>query len=421
MRWLYTLLFYLISPFLLVRLWQRGQRAPAYLQRWGERFGRGPVLTPGVLWIHAVSVGETVASAPLVKALQQRYPDLPLLVTTMTPTGSERVRALFGDSVQHAYAPYDLPHAVGRFLRRCRPRALIVMETELWPNTIHACHRRGLPVILANARLSERSARGYGRVSALAAPMLAELDWVAAQAQADADRFERLGVPPGRIEVTGSIKFDISLSATLRQQAGSLRQALGRGRPVWIGASTHDGEDAILLAAHQRLLKQHPEALLILVPRHPERFAEVGALVRSRGLTLALRSRDESAAGVNVLLGDTMGELLMLYGAADVAFVGGSLVESGGHNPLEPAAWGMPVLMGPHVFNFADICARLTDGQGLCFVGSEEVLVTRLQSLLEDPEHRLAIGQHALAVVEANRGALDKLLAGLDQRLAQDA
>lgn len=416
-RWFYCLLLYVFSPLVLLRLWQRGRRAPAYRRRWRERFGWVTPVPEGVrFWVHSVSVGETIAAAPLVEALLARHPEERVLVTTMTPTGSDQVRKLFGDRVLHVYAPYDLPDAVARFLRRVRPAELIVMETELWPNLIHACSKRGIPVVLANARLSERSARGYGRVAWLSRPMLQSLDWIAAQADADAERFLALGAHPDHVSVCGSIKFDFSLSDNLREAARQLRSRLGDSRPVWIAASTHEGEDEILLDAHRRLLKGYPDAALILVPRHPERFNDVARLVELSGFTLSRRSQGAPAAGCQVLLGDTMGELRMMYGAADVAFVGGSLIESGGHNPLEPAAWGLPTLMGPHVFNFADICQRLVEVKGLCFAGSAEVLAQRLTNFFDDPEHRRAIGQQALDFVASNRGALQRLLEGVESR-----
>lgn len=416
-RWLYTLLLYLLSPLVLLRLWQRGRRAPAYRRRWRERFGWVAPVSGGVrFWVHSVSVGETIAAAPLVEALLARHPGESILVTTMTPTGSDQVRALFGDRVLHVYAPYDLPGAIARFLRRTRPQELVVMETELWPNLIHACSARRIPVVLANARLSERSAQGYRRVAWLSRPMLRSLNWIAAQGEADANRFIALGARPESVSICGSIKFDFSLPDDLRESARQLRQQLGEQRPVWIAASTHEGEDAILLEAHRLLREQYPQAVLILVPRHPERFGGVAELVQASGFALSRRSAGAPASGCQVLLGDTMGELRMMYGAADVAFVGGSLVERGGHNPLEPAAWGLPTLMGPHVFNFADICQRLVEVNGLCYVGSAEVLAQRLRNFFEDPAHRHAVGQQALDFLASNRGALQRLLTGIEAR-----
>lgn len=418
-RWLYTVLLYLLSPFLFWRLWRRGQQAPAYRLRWRERWGLGVPRCHGAIWVHAVSVGEVIAAVPLVRALQIKYPDSPMVVTTMTPTGSERVRELFADQVVHVYAPYDFPGAVSRFLAATAPRILVIIETELWPNLIHGCHRRAIPVILANARLSERSARGYSRIRWIAGPMLRELDWVAAQARPDADRFAALGVANERISVTGSLKFDMELPAETEQHARSLRAGLAPRRPVWIAASTHQGEDEQLLEAHRRILADHPDALLILVPRHPERFVPVGELVEERGFRMLRRSGRTEDPRCQVLLGDTMGELLLLYGVADVAFVGGSLVPHGGHNPLEPALWGMPVLVGPHVFNFQEVCSVMERAGGLLQLDSATTLAQSVSELFADRQKRTETGRRARATVEANRGTLGRLLSGLDRWLGE--
>ena len=295
-RLLYTLLLHLALPLIALRLALRARKAPAYARRINERFSLGlPAMKPGGIWVHAVSVGESIAAAPMIRALQAHYPDLPITVTCMTPTGSERIQALFGESVQHCYLPYDLPWAAARFLDRVQPRLAAVMETELWPNHIHQCAKRGIPVALANARLSERSARGYARFGKLTAPMLAELSLIAVQTQAEAQRFLDLGARPGCVEVTGSIKFDLKIDAELPQRADALRQQWqATTRPVWIAASTHAGEDEIILAAHRQLLSNHPDALLILVPRHPERFNSVNELCLSQGLPTRRRSTGEA-------------------------------------------------------------------------------------------------------------------------------
>lgn len=424
MRWLYSFLFQAMLPFILVRLWWRGRRAPAYRRRWRERFGvfsRPSFAARGrqSIWIHAVSVGETIAAAPMIRALQRRYPDLMVVVTTTTPTGSERVRALFGDSVFHVYSPYDTPGCVGRFLDRTQPVGVVIVETELWPNLVHGCHRRGIPVVVANARLSARSARGYGKVSALTRRMLAEVAAVVAQNPVDGERFVALGLPPSRLTISGSIKFDIMLDRTLRDRAAELRQALGT-RLVWIAASTHAGEDEVILAAHRRLLERHPNALLLLVPRHPERFDGVADLIAREGLRYQRRSqREQPASDSKVILGDTMGELLLLFGAADVAFVGGSLVERGGHNMLEPAAWGLPVLTGPSDFNFREISQLLTEAGALRQIDSAPALAGQLGMLAEDRGERNRRGTQALAVIDANRGALARLLEVIDRELIQ--
>ncbi len=421
-RTLYTVLFHLALPLIALRLLLRARKAPAYGQRINERFAIGlPPLQIGGIWVHAVSVGESIAAAPMVRALRQRYPQLPITVTCMTPTGSERIHALFaGDPlIQHCYLPYDLPWAAARFLDRAQPRLAIIMETELWPNHIHQCARRGIPVALANGRLSERSARGYGRFAKLTAPMLAEMSLLAVQTDAEAERFRSLGARPECVTVTGSIKFDLSIDPELLQRAHALRiEWQAEGRPVWIAASTHAGEDEIVLAAHQRLLATHRDALLILVPRHPERFNSVFELCGKAGLNTVRRS---TAAPVNdttqVLLGDTMGELLFLYALADVALVGGSLVANGGHNLLEPAALGKPVLSGPHLFNFLDIAAQLRDAQALREVNDAQALAEAVGELWQQPQQAELMSAAGLAVMQRNKGALERLLVGLGSLL----
>ncbi|MCY1282697.1 3-deoxy-D-manno-octulosonic acid transferase [compost metagenome] len=422
-RHLYSLLFHLGLPLVGVRLFLRSRQAPAYARRIGERFACGlPPLKPGGIWVHAVSVGESIAAAPMIRALLERHPELPITVTCMTPTGSERIRALFAGEprIQHCYLPYDLPWTAARFLDRVRPTLAVIMETELWPNHIHQCARRGIPVALANARLSARSARGYARFAALTRPMLAEMSWLAVQTEAEAERFRQLGARPQRVTVTGSIKFDLHLDPSLGERAAALRDAWGASaRPLWIAASTHAGEDEIILDAHRRLLERHPEALLILVPRHPERFAAVHALCQAHHFATRRRSTGEAVqAATQVLLGDTMGELLFLYALADLAFVGGSLVATGGHNLLEPAALGKPVLSGPHLFNFLEIAAQLREAGALQEVADAEALAAALLRLWGEPAAAQTMSAAGLAVLHANQGALDRLLDGLDRLLA---
>jgi len=419
-RTLYTLLFHLGLPLVFLRLLWRAWRAPAYSRRIGERFAFGlPPLRPGGIWVHAVSVGESIAAAPMIRELMARYPHLPITVTCMTPTGSERIQALFGDSVQHCYLPYDLPWAAARFLERARPKLAVVMETELWPNHIHQCARRGIPVALANARLSARSARGYARFARLTAPMLAKLSLIAVQTEAEAERFRRLGARDECVEVTGSIKFDLTIDPALLARASKLRQQwAAQERPLWIAASTHAGEDEIILAAHRQLLSNHPQALLILVPRHPERFASVYESAVRDGFVAVRRSTGEAVgADTQVLVGDTMGELLFLYALADIAFVGGSLVPNGGHNLLEPAALGKPVLSGPHLFNFLEISAQLRAAGALREVQDAAQLAQVVSELWGDPAGAQAMSDAGLGVLKANQGALARLLAGLGRLL----
>lgn len=416
-RTLYSLIFTLCMPLILLRLLYRARKAPAYRQRWHERFALGGDVRPGGIWLHAVSVGESIAAAPLVRQLLRSYPHLPLTITCMTPTGSEQIRRLFGDQVGHAYLPYDLPWLQRRFIKRLRPHIGIIMETELWPNMVQEAKDQGVPLVLANARLSERSARGYRRISWLVEPMFAALDWVAVQTQAEAMRFERLGVSPDAMQVTGSIKFDLQPEAEIVQQAAALRATWGL-RPVWIAASTHAGEDEQVLAAHRQVLKAHPEALLILVPRHPERFKDVAGLVETLGMPMVRRSSGDIPAHTDqVFLGDSMGELMMLYGCADVAFIGGTLAAHGGHNYLEPAALGLPIISGPHRYNFAEISQLLEGAGALRQVRDAKTLAAAVSEWLEQPEEARRAGAAGQGVVQDNQGALERLLNGIAQRL----
>ena len=409
---LYQVLLYLIQPLIWLRLLLRSRKAPAYRKRWGERYGfcRGKVAPHGIL-LHSVSVGETLAAVPLVRALRHHYPDLPITVTTMTPTGSERVRSAFGDDVYHVYLPYDLPGSVNRFLTTVDPKLVIIMETELWPNLISQLYRRKIPLIIANARLSERSAAGYQKLGSFVKTMLRKITLIAAQNQEDGERFIALGLTRSHLHITGSLKFDISVTPELAAKAVALRRQWAAHRPVWIATSTHEGEEAIVLDTHKKLLAQFPQLLLILVPRHPERFAKAEQLTQEAGFKYTLRSSDAIPdAQTQVVIGDTMGELMLLYGIADLAFVGGSLVERGGHNPLEAAAHAIPVLMGPYTFNFKNICAKLDQAEGLITVTDSDSMATAIASLLNDEDYRRYYGHHAVEVLHENQGALLRLL-----------
>lgn len=411
MRYIYNLLFYLAFPFVLARLLWRSRKLPSYRQRLAERLGYySRPIKSSCIWVHAVSMGETIAATPLIKSLIKENPGVPVLVTTMTPTGAERVRTTFGDQVTHLYIPYDLPGAVKRFLNAAKPRVGIIMETELWPNLIHACHVRGIPLCLVNARLSEKSARGYGRIAPLARQMLQQLSAIAAHGHADAERFIALGAEAERMTVTGSLKFDLELPADLAKRSQDFRAQLGQNRFVWCAASTHEGEEEMALAAHKALRARHPNALLILVPRHPERFNDIAALA-AQSFPIKRRSLKETAdENTGVYLGDTMGELMMVYGAVDVAFVGGSLIPRGGHNMLEPAALGKPLLTGVHLFNFAEMSELFVNAKALIKVNDANDLAKQLQALADDETLRTQLGERAQAVVEANRGALAKQL-----------
>ena len=405
-------------PVILLRLLWRGLRSRGYWRRWPERFGVFPQRASNSIWLHAVSVGETVAATPLIEALLKRYPKQTIVVTTTTPTGSDRVIAAFGNRVLHVYAPYDSPGAVKRFLRHMNPTLAIVMETELWPNLFFFCHQRNIPLIVANARLSERSLRGYLRFSSLLAQTLKCVRVIAAQTQADAERFRQLGADEKQLRVMGNIKFDLRLPENLQERAAALRQSWGTDRPVWIAASTREGEEAIILDAFDRVRSKVPNALLVLVPRHPERFRLAVELSQKRGFNVAQRSQQAMLElGTNVFIGDTMGELLLLYAASDVAFVGGSLVPVGGHNVLEPAALGLPILVGPHTFNFDAVTAQLINAGSAQRVDGAQDLGDRLISLLRDVAHSKQVGEPGRRLIEANRGAMERLLLLIEENL----
>lgn len=420
MRLIYAALFYLATPFLILRLWLKGRGNPAYRRRWRERFALQDFSSaiPGCVWLHAVSVGEAEAAAPLVNALRDSHPGLPILVTATTPTGSARVAALFGDGVQHVYMPYDLPDAVGRFLDGYRPRLAVFMETEIWPNLFAACAVRGIPLAVVNARLSERSCRGYRRLPAVMAQTMAAVNAVAAQTAEDAARFASLGVPADRLHVLGNLKFDREPPPGLAGQGQSLRRQLLGNRPVWIAASTHEGEEEQVLAAHDALLAQWPDLLLVLAPRHPERCGKVAGLLAERGYGYVSRSQSKPC-GIDsqVFLLDTLGELNLFYAAADVAFVGGSLAPTGGHNVLEPATLGLPVLFGPHMFNFKDIAGRLLQARGAVQVEDSTQLAEQVGRLLRDEPARAGVGDAGRAFVAKNRGALTRHVALLGRWL----
>lgn len=418
-RLLYSILFYLALPFITFRLLYRARKAPEYKKRMKERFGLGlKHLQPGGIWVHAVSVGETIAAAPMINALLKYYPELPVTVTCMTPTGSKQIQQLFGSRVQHCYMPYDAACIAKHFIKKLQPKLFIIMETELWPNHCFYCHQMNIPVILANARLSERSAKRYAKLPHIVKPMLSSLSWIATQSEVEAERFITLGAQPDRVSVIGSIKFDININQTLIDDAVQLRQVWQTvKRPTWIAASTHEGEDEVILEVHRQLLIQFPETLLILVPRHPERFDTVVKLSEQHFKTIRRSKRMAITKDTQVLVGDTMGELLFLYALADVAFVGGSLVEHGGHNLLEPVALNKPVVAGPHLFNFQEISNQLVDEQALIIVNSAQELFLQLKRLMDKKEVISQMIQGGEKVMQRNQGALQLLLEGVNKQL----
>jgi 3-deoxy-D-manno-octulosonic-acid transferase len=420
-RQLYSAIHYLALPYIFLRLAWRGHRNPGYWERWGERFGRISPLPEDqqTLWIHAVSVGEVQAAVPLVRALRAGGRDLRIVVTTTTPTGRERVQQALGNSVLHRYAPYDLPGAVRRFLKRVHPQLVIIMETELWPNILHQCARRGVPVLLANARLSEQSAASYRRVATTVGRMLASISCIAAQTRDDAMRLVSLGARADRVRVTGNTKFDVHLPASLSEEAQVLRRCFGVDRGVWIAASTHDGEEQQVLQAFEQVRHALPDSLLVLVPRHPERAPAVAALARKFGHVITVRSESPlSCRDASVFIGDTMGELPLFYAASDVAFVGGSLVREGGHNMLEPAALGIPVVFGPYVHDVAEISDRLIEAGAGRRVNDKGELGAAVVEYMHDANLRHVAGQRGREFVKANRGALKLVMELVDELMA---
>ena len=420
-RALYTALGSTALPLLPFRLWWRGRREPGYRRHIGERFGRyrGNV-SDTVYWIHAVSVGETRAATPLVQHLRTAFPAATLLLTHMTATGREAGQMLFGDQVQQAWLPYDVPFAVRSFFDHYHPAAGFILETELWPNLVAAAHARGLPIFLVNARLSERSARSYRRFEALARPMLGRLTGVAAQAAADAARLAELGAPEP--VVTGNLKFDVTIPPAALELGSGFRTRFGASRPIWVAASTRDGEEALLLDALARN-PLPPDSLLVIVPRHPQRFATVAELLSARGVPFVRRSAGGAMvpADIGVVLGDSMGELTAYYAAADVAFVGGSLLPLGGQNLIEPLAVGTPVLIGPHTFNFAEATEGAIDAGAALRVGDADALLKAVADLLADPGRRQAMGLAARAFHARHQGAADRLWEWLEPQLERGA
>jgi 3-deoxy-D-manno-octulosonic-acid transferase len=416
LRHLYSLTLYLLLPAVLLRLWWRGGRVPGYRRNWAERFGYvEPPAAPGSLWIHAVSVGEVRAAEPLVKVIRRRWPQRRVLMTTTTPTGRATVRRLFGGAVRCLYLPYDLPGAVGRFLARVQPALGVVMESEIWPNLYQGMKARGTPLLLVNARLSEVSLRRYRLLGVLARTTLDCVTCIAAQTRPDAARFIRMGAPRQRVCVTGNLKFEALLPAGFDQRVALLRARLGAQRPVWTAGSTHRGEERHVLQAHRLVLQRVPGALLLLAPRHPERAAELVGLCSAAGLACCRYSELGGAAtGAPVVIVDVLGELAVCYGASRAAFLGGSLVDAGGHNPLEALLAGAPVLTGPWRENFADIYQALLAQHAAEQVATAAELARTLTDWLGGsavPGERLAAGR---GVIAAQRGALQKTLQLLD-------
>ncbi len=420
LRYLYTFGYYLAIPVLLVRLiWRSMRYHSGYSQRWHERFGFiNSLPSLPTVWVHAVSLGETLAAVPLIKNLLQRFPSYQVVVTSTTPTGAAQVAKHFTERVIGVYTPYDLPDSVSRFLQRTRPSLGIIMETELWPNLLAACSRRKIPLLLANARLSPRSAHGYYKIRPLAHAMLNSFALVAAQSLGDAERFLALGLNRSKLQVMGNIKFDIALPPDLKERGKVLRQQWGSERPVWVAASTHEGEETILLEAFHQIREALPDALLVLVPRHPERFAKVKQICQQAGFNTVSRAKAEPVTAESaILLGDTMGELLLFYAAVDVAFVGGSLVNVGGHNLIEPAILELPVLTGPVLHNFVDISQLLIKAGAAKVVCDAQEIAAMVVELLTQVDQRQQMGKKGREAVLANVGALEKHLRWIEDNI----
>ncbi|WP_086981678.1 lipid IV(A) 3-deoxy-D-manno-octulosonic acid transferase [Vibrio aphrogenes] len=418
-RYFYTLLLFLLSPLLLVTLYKKKPGKPPFGSRWKEHFGITPVLknqSQRPIWVHTVSVGETIAATPFIRALKQQYPNIPIVITTTTSTGAQQAEKL-SDIAEHRYMPIDLPFAIKGFLKAIKPQKMLIMETELWPNVLHYAHQSGAPISVINARLSERSAQRYKKFQPIFNLLANNLSQILCQHTDDAERFIRLGIKNNKIKITGSLKFDISITEEIKQKAQNLRATLGTNRFIWIAASTHEGEDDIILSAHQKLLIKHPNALLILVPRHPERFHNVLLLCQNKKFNTVSRTSNQPVnLTTEIYLGDTMGEMMTLIGASDACFIGGSLIGNkvGGHNVLEPAALSKPIMTGPSYFNFTDIVERLNSCRALSITKNDNDIFNTLDSLISNDEME-SMGKAAKSFVESNQGAIAKTLRIIDE------
>jgi len=418
MKKIYAVLSYIITPFILLRFWLKSYHSSAYRQRLKERLALFPKPPePVILWIHAVSLGEVIAAAPLVQRLQKQYPDHKILLTTTTPTGSQKALAAFGDSLLHVYAPLDQPAIIRRFLRKIQPKAVIMMETELWPNWFFACQKNNIPIIIANARLSEKSQKGYRRIAPLIRSTLNCIEKLLAQTSEDARRFIQLGLASEKVIVAGNIKFDLTIPEDIYEQGKKFRAIWGTQRPVWIAASTHNGEDEIILEAFKTIKKDYPDSVLILVPRHPERFDKAAELAEKAGFSTVLRTHLTASANsssqyekMDVLIGNTIGEMFLFLTAADAVFIGGSLIPQGGHNLLEPAALYVPILTGPNMFNFQKIYDDFTQNDSIITVYDADSIAEAIKNFFTDPALCEEYACRAFEIIKKNQGALEKHL-----------
>ncbi len=422
MQFLYTLVIYLLLPFVLLRLLYLGINNPGYRSRWQERFGFVDSIkfNKPIIWIHAVSVGEVNAARPIIGHLLESYPQYQLLVTTVTPTGAATVKQHFNNDVIHYYFPYDLPVSVKRFIKAIKPSLFITMETEIWPNLFCQLHRSNIPVLIINARLSEKSVNGYRLISGLTKRTLSFVSDIAVQTKRDQERFILLGMSNEKVTVTGNLKFDITVPVSINEQAESLKRYFSVNRPIWIAASTHEGEEEIVLKAHKAIEQKHNSAILIIAPRHPERTHQVVSLCNSHGFKVVKRTDQIPFAGdCQVYILDTLGELQLHYAASQLAFVGGSLVNTGGQNMMEPASLGIPVICGPSTYNFVEITDLLKKRDALITVSNHDDLASQVCKLFEDANVRHTLGEKARDVIESNRGNVARLLQIVEPYLSQ--
>lgn len=419
MRYFYTGLFYLLIPVIFLRLLWRGFKAPAYWQRWNERLGfYTSTSISGVIWFHAVSVGEAESVFQLVRLVQQTYPKDRVLITTTTPTGSARVKAVMTDSVEHVYLPYDIPGPLSRFIKHFQPKVAVIMETEIWPNLFFQCGKQDIPLLIINARLSERSERGYSKLPVFIASVLVHVKTIAAQTKIDQERFVKIGATEGQVTTVGNVKFDLDIPAAVITQGQQLKAKLFSDRQVWIIASTHKDEEESFLHIYKNIKEHFPNLLLLIVPRHPERFNEVKNLCEKNQLRVVMRSQQQGCSlQTDVYLADTMGELKMLYAASDVAFVGGSLVPIGGHNVLEPAVLEVPVMFGPYMSNFKEIEQGLLGSEAAIKCMDVAGIEEKISELLVNDQLREKMTKRAKDFVQKNRGAIKKIYTLIEESL----
>ncbi|WP_169303084.1 lipid IV(A) 3-deoxy-D-manno-octulosonic acid transferase [Thalassotalea mangrovi] len=417
---LYQFVSLILVPLFILALFIRSRKQIAYRQRLGERLGLVGKLDKGGIVLHAASVGEVLAIKPVVEELLAQYPQLPLTVTTFTPTGSAQVKKQFGDKVQHCYIPLDNILSVSLFLTKLKPRILILMETELWPQLIHSSYKRNIPLLLINARLSVKSLASYQKLRWLIAPALNKFHRILAQSEENRERFIALGAAPERVSHSGNLKYDIHLTDALEAKVEQLRELHIANHRVIVAGSTHQGEETLIVKAFFEVKQLYPDLLLVLVPRHPERFAKVQDLCQQHGLSVVRRaSGDDITEQTDVWLVDTLGELLAFYGIADICIVAGSFFDVGGHNPLEPALFAKPIVVGPNMANFQDVCEQLLRAEGIVQLKENQQLQQQLQHLLGARDEAKSLGQHAQALLAKNQGAAQRTKTEIEQILAQ--